>query len=157
MKIFFDTEFVEDGKTIDPLSLGFSTQDNDGLYIVIEDQDPLHTNWWVDKNVRPYLGETVGGIEPIYAKRADAGKIILDWVSGKTNSPEFWAYYADYDWVLFCQLYGRMLDLPPGWPMLCMDFKQSNPKSPLNTPIIEHHAYGDAEALMRTYYDYRID
>ena len=50
-----------------------------------------------------------------------------------TNSPEkgidktidFYAYYADYDWVVFCQqLFGRMIDLPKGFPMYCRDLKQ---------------------------------
>lgn len=40
------------------------------------------------------------------------------------GKPEFYGYYADYDWVLFCSLYGRMLDLPKGFPMYCMDLKQ---------------------------------
>jgi hypothetical protein len=38
--------------------------------------------------------------------------------------PEFYGYYADYDWVLFCSLYGRMLDLPKGFPMYMRDLKQ---------------------------------
>lgn len=37
---------------------------------------------------------------------------------------EFYAYYADYDWVLFCSLFGRMIDLPKGFPMYCRDLKQ---------------------------------
>lgn len=39
--------------------------------------------------------------------------------------PEFYAYYADYDWVVFCWLFGRMIDLPKGFPMYCKDLKQS--------------------------------
>lgn len=46
----------------------------------------------------------------------------------KTNvdysMPEFYAYYADYDWVVFCWLFGRMIDLPNGFPMYCKDLKQ---------------------------------
>jgi hypothetical protein len=42
----------------------------------------------------------------------------------KENPPEFWADYADYDWVLFCSLFGRMIDLPKGFPMYCRDLKQ---------------------------------
>ena len=26
--------------------------------------------------------------------------------------PEFWGYYADYDWVAFCQIFGTMMDSP---------------------------------------------
>jgi len=40
------------------------------------------------------------------------------------EQPEFYAYYADYDWVLFCSLFGRMIDLPKGFPMYCRDLKQ---------------------------------
>lgn len=38
--------------------------------------------------------------------------------------PEIYGYYADYDWVLFCSLFGRMIDLPKGFPMYCKDLKQ---------------------------------
>lgn len=38
--------------------------------------------------------------------------------------PEFYAYYADYDWVAFCWLFGRMIDLPKSFPMYCKDLKQ---------------------------------
>jgi hypothetical protein len=37
---------------------------------------------------------------------------------------EFHAYYADYDWVAFCWLFGKMIDLPLGFPMYCFDLKQ---------------------------------
>lgn len=40
------------------------------------------------------------------------------------NNPIFHAYYADYDWVVFCWLFGRMVDLPEGFPMYCVDIKQ---------------------------------
>lgn len=41
-----------------------------------------------------------------------------------TTRPEFYAYYADYDWVVFCWLFGRMIDLPKGFPKYCIDLKQ---------------------------------
>lgn len=49
-----------------------------------------------------------------------------DWVKNKEHfiAPEFYAYYADYDWVVFCSLFGRMIDLPKGFPMYCKDLKQ---------------------------------
>lgn len=40
------------------------------------------------------------------------------------NQPEFYGYYCDYDWVVFCSLFGRMIDLPKGFPMFCIDLKQ---------------------------------
>jgi len=43
----------------------------------------------------------------------------------RANPPEFYGYYCDYDWVLFCSLFGRMIDLPKGFPMYCIDLKQT--------------------------------
>lgn len=37
---------------------------------------------------------------------------------------EFYAYYGAYDWVAFCWLFGKMIDLPKGFPMYCRDLKQ---------------------------------
>ena len=37
---------------------------------------------------------------------------------------EIYAYYADYDWVLFCSLFGNMMALPNGMPKHCIDLKQ---------------------------------
>lgn len=37
---------------------------------------------------------------------------------------EFYAYFADYDWVAFCWLFGKMIDLPNGFPKYCQDLKQ---------------------------------
>jgi hypothetical protein len=43
---------------------------------------------------------------------------------GKRTAPQFYAYYADYDWVAFCWLFGKMIDLPRGFPMFAFDLKQ---------------------------------
>lgn len=40
------------------------------------------------------------------------------------NPVEFYGYYSDYDWVVFCWLFGYMKDLPKGFPMYCIDLKQ---------------------------------
>lgn len=42
----------------------------------------------------------------------------------RDENPKFYAYYADYDWVVFCWLFGNMIDLPKGYPMYCRDLKQ---------------------------------
>lgn len=46
------------------------------------------------------------------------------WVEDIYLNPEFYGYYADYDWVVFCWLFGKMIDLPQGFPMYCIDLKQ---------------------------------
>ncbi len=43
----------------------------------------------------------------------------------KTTNVEFYGYYSDYDWVVFCWLFGKMKDLPKNFPMYCIDLKQT--------------------------------
>ena len=40
------------------------------------------------------------------------------------NSIQFYGYYSDYDWVVFCWLFGKMIDLPKGFPMFAFDIQQ---------------------------------
>ena len=72
----------------------------------------------------------------------------MAWRSSQAGKPEFWAYYADYDWVALCQLYGTMVDLPEGWPKFCRDLKQlsvdvGSPQHPPDSTD-EHNALADA-------------
>jgi hypothetical protein len=36
---------------------------------------------------------------------------------------QFYTYYGAYDWVVFCWLFGKMIDLPKGFPMFSRDLK----------------------------------
>jgi len=58
----------------------------------------------------------------VYTSELQDAKVNKDYNKYK---PEFYAYYADYDWVVFCQLFGTMMDLPKGFPMYCKDLKQT--------------------------------
>ena len=49
---------------------------------------------------------------------------LVGYMDNVRGNPEFYAYYADYDWVVFCWLFGKMMDLPKGFPMYCKDLKQ---------------------------------
>ena len=62
----------------------------------------------------------------VMAEKYDSGGQVLlgDFYPNDKPNPEFYAYYADYDWVVFCWLFGRMNDLPKGFPMYCRDLKQ---------------------------------
>lgn len=53
------------------------------------------------------------------------GQILLgDFYPYDKVNPQFYAYYADYDWVAFCWLFGKMISLPDGFPRYCIDLKQ---------------------------------
>jgi len=141
MKYFFDTEFIEDGKTIDLISIGIVSEDGREFYAESWAIPWDKANRWVLDNVKPHLNR-VSSLDRVQMKKA-----ILDFI-GK-DLPEFWAYYADYDWVVLCQLFGTMMDLPKGWPMYCRDVKQlcdqlGDPKLP-EQKSTEHHALEDAK------------
>jgi len=40
------------------------------------------------------------------------------------SKPEFYGYYSAYDHVVLCWLFGKMIDLPNGFPMYTIDLKQ---------------------------------
>lgn len=69
---------------------------------------------------------------------AELGEYELEMIKEKdlkfvfNEVPEFYAYYADYDWVVFCWLFGKMMDLPKGFPMYCKDLKQTMDEKSLN-------------------------
>jgi len=39
--------------------------------------------------------------------------------------PKFYGYYSAYDHVVFCWLFGKMIDLPKGFPMYTVDLQQT--------------------------------
>lgn len=41
------------------------------------------------------------------------------------NKAQFVGYYADYDWVCFCKIFGKMIDLPKNFSMYAIDLKQT--------------------------------
>lgn len=139
-KIWFDTEFIEDGKTIDLISIGLIREDGQTFYAECLECDLSRASEWVKKNVITHL---IGG-GAVIPRREIAQHIVA--LAGER--PEFWAYYCSYDWVALCQLFGTMMDLPEGWPMFCRDVKQlamdlGNPKLPPQETV-EHHALADA-------------
>lgn len=116
MKYFIDWEFHDDGSTIEPISVGIVAEDGRELYIeLLYDEARVHADPWLLANVVPHLaGDTT--FTPAAARWA-----ILAFVG---DEPEFWAYYADYDWVVTCHLFGTMMELPKHFPKLCMDLQQ---------------------------------
>lgn len=71
----------------------------------------------------------------------------------KKDCPEFYAYYSDYDWVVFCWLFGRMIDLPNGFPMFCRDLKQMLVEIPVKFKTYIGTYEGNYMAGMDPYYE----
>lgn len=139
MRVYIDTEFMESPGTIELLSLGLVREDGKELYAVNGDANHKLANPWVQENVLPHLGG------PLFCHH-EIKQMVLEFT--RDISPEFWGYYCDYDWVVFCWLFGAMLDLPKGYPMYCRDIKQwcsdlGDPKLPEQEGI-QHNALEDA-------------
>ncbi len=139
MRIWFDTEFMEDGRTIELVSLGAVREDGATFYAQNSDADLSKANDFVREHVLPKL-------HSLFRPRIDIARDFAEFVGHK---PELWAYYGAYDWVALCQLYGRMVDLPKGFPFYCRDLKQlldskGNPRVPKLPADKEHHALNDA-------------
>lgn len=139
MKIWFDTEFYEDGDTIELISIGMVREDGKTYYAETWDAKELaEETLWLEENVLPNLTGNV----------VRQTRLRLDIVEFAGENPEFWAYYGAYDWVVLCQLYGTMMNLPYNWPMFCMDVKQlavmkGDPELPKQKSA-EHNALADA-------------
>jgi hypothetical protein len=152
MRYWLDTEFIEDGKTIDLLSIGIVAEDGREFYAENAEADLSKANEWVQQHVLSQLGDPL-----LHATtRKDLAEQIQQFCDPEQyGKPEFWGYYADYDWVVLCQLFGTMMDIPKGWPMYCRDIKQL--ADALGTPKLpeqgkgEHHALADARWNRRAY------
>lgn len=163
MKYFIDTEFIEDGRTIELLSIAIVGEDGRELYAEVDPSDVDHdkADEWVKTNVIANLWHKQpdlpkhnqfirdGGIGGLLYRK-DLVPTVRRFCG---DNPEFWAYYADYDWVVFCQLFGRMLDLPKGWPLYCRDLKQLMVDRGLDLKQSDsiHNALEDARWVATTY------
>jgi hypothetical protein len=140
---FFDTEFFDDGQTIDLISIGIVRSDGATLYCERSEFDPTLCNDFVRLNVLPKLGPDYERLTSIQIKDK-----ILEFVGD--DKPTWVAYYASYDYVALCQLFGTMMDLPKSWSMFCWDLKQElvrvgSPKFPGQAGSNEHNALDDAK------------
>ena len=182
MRYWYDTEFIEDGKTIDLISIGIVCEDGREYYAQSVEFDHRKASEWVQTNVLPHLticpytavaDYLSGGFAIDYigtALRTHRHGQCIDQIYGirhrcpwrtraqlkrdiqiffnPSDGIELWGYYSAYDHVAFAQLWGRMMDLPKGYPMYTRDIKQwcdalGNPRLPEQGKG-EHNALEDA-------------
>lgn len=126
-RYFLDTEFWDSGSEIALISIALVCEDGRELYYCNHDWEPSQTNDWIEKNVVPLLPERpkrwgAGTYPSLWRREDEITNRILEFIGD--DEPEFWAYYADYDWVALCQLFGPMVALPKNFPRYCLDIKQ---------------------------------
>lgn len=154
MKYFLDTEFIEcfsqplfrpKRHFIDLISIGIYCEDGREFHAISNEYRFKDADDWVQQNViAPLYIDTVHGdnrnrygvntFHKAYGySNANIAEDVLKFLGcwrdqhfyRAPEGIEVYGYYSDYDWVLFCSLFGRMIDLPNGFPMYCKDLKQS--------------------------------
>lgn len=150
MTYFIDTEFIEGfhkplfGKKrhfIDLISIGIVCEDGREYYAISTNFNPKDADNWVKENVIAKLGARhadqfdsprIRSEAARWKPQAIIAREVLDFFGcwrdqhfyRAPEGIEVYGYYANCDWVLFCSLFGRMIDLPKGMPMYCRDLKQ---------------------------------
>lgn len=169
MRVFYDAEFVERGPQlpIQPISFGFVAENGQELYVINEESlTNLMRSAWLSVNVAPSLPIQLdqrmensgfnGFITQWDPNHEEYQHVLsLDYLAQEVHkfltsfeNLELWAYYGHYDHVVLCQLFGSMVDLPPGIPMWSHELQQvieSDPHVILPPqPKVPHHALHDA-------------
>lgn len=123
MRYYFDTEFNK----LTLISIGIVSQDHQEYYAVSSEYTRDDCSPWVKENVLPFLEPDEYTTDTLVKSTQQIAYDIYNFVGNIRSinkAPEFWAYFADHDWVLMCELFGGMLNMPRGWPQFCMDLQQ---------------------------------
>ena len=159
MRYWLDTEFIEDGETIDLISIAIVAEDGREFYAENQDANLDKAGPWVRDNVLPMLWSREPNKAEVNKWIRDGGyggllrhqeiqQEVLRFVIAPQSRPEFWGMYVASDWVVFYQLWGKLVEMPPGLPRYCRELKQecdrlNNPRLP-EKPQMRHHALFDA-------------
>lgn len=170
MRYFYDCEFLEDGRTIELISIGIVAEDGRELYLVNRDAPwrRIKKHEWLMSNVVPKLPQPHGDWinqmprrwpidfhNPAVRGRDAIADRVVAFLLGNDQETytdlELWADYGAYDHVALCQLFGPMIALPSGVPMFTNDLQQAirhagNPTMPEQVAGM-HNALDDARHL----------
>lgn len=128
-KFFYDCEFIEEPGFLQLISIGVVDEGFNEFYACNIGANFDRANEFVKNNVIPLLPNKgiipEGSIDGPWMSEKMIKTALLDFLLPSEKDPiELWGYYADYDHVLLCWLFGRMVDLPPGMPKFTLDIKQ---------------------------------
>ncbi|WP_157606521.1 polyadenylate-specific 3'-exoribonuclease AS [Saccharomonospora cyanea] len=145
MRFFYDTEFIEDGVTIELVSIGVVDESGREFYAVSTEFDPAKAGPWVREHV---LTKLPSPGDSAWRSRERIRADLLDFFGRPRGGIELWAWYAAYDHVALAQLWGPMPSLPRQLPRFTRDLRQrwedvGRPKLP-SPPDDAHDALADA-------------
>jgi len=165
MKYFYDSEFLEDGRTVDLISIGIVAEDGREYYAVSQEctsrklEKRIRRHEWLMANVVPSLPKPHGDwnnhmprswlfnyYAPEVKPRERIAAEVRDFLLS-ADSPELWADYGAYDHVALCQLWGPMVDLPEGLPMFTRDIQQEAARLGVAWDELPTQAEGNHNAL----------
>jgi hypothetical protein len=165
----YDTEFIEDGRTIDLISIGIIREDGQEYYAVNSEMpfSRIREHRWLMENVFPFLlmkstvapdGEQLLLLpdlpHPSVKPKKIIAKEVYEFLTSGEHDPEIWAYYGSYDHVVFAQLWGVMAQLPNPMPMRTRDVADLLDEydawdgRPLQDSATAHNALADARNVM---------
>jgi hypothetical protein len=144
-RFFYDTEFIEDGTTIDLVSIGVVDETGREFYAVSTEFDPDRAIPWVRRNV---LDKLPSPADAAWRSRERIREDLLAFLTGPGEEIELWAWFAAYDHVALAQLWGPMPALPKALPRFTRDLRQrwedvGKPALP-QPPSDAHDAVADA-------------
>lgn len=149
-RYFYDCEFIEDGATIDLVSIGVVDETGREFYAVSAEFDETKAIPWVRDNVLDKLPSPSDSAWQMRKKiRDDLYEFLVAPIRGSSRGRiELWAWYAAYDHVALAQLWGAMPALPRAIPRMTKDLKQlwdelGRPGLP-PAPPDQHSALADA-------------
>jgi hypothetical protein len=156
VRYFYDTEFIEDGRTIELISIGVVAEDGREYYAVSTEFDPGRAGSWVRANVLPKLPPPAS---PLWRSRKQIRLDLEEFFgvfSVEAIEPiELWAWVGAYDHVALCQLWGPMPGLPQALPRFTRELRQlwedrGSPRMPPR-PRDVHDALVDARDQLRRF------
>ena len=145
MRFFYDTEFIEDGLTIDLVSIGVVAENGREFYAVSTEFNPDRAGPWVREHV---LAKLPPPADQAWCDRATLRSRLIKFLSPHGEKVELWAWFAAYDHVALAQLWGDMPALPRALPRFTRELRQrweDVGKPPLPDPPQDaHDALADA-------------
>ena len=145
MRFFYDCEFIEDGRTIELVSIGMVDEQGREFYAVSTEFDPDRAIPWVRRNV---LNQLPAPSSQAWRSRAAIRDALLEFLLEPGEPIELWAWMASYDHVALAQLWGDMRALPQQIPRFTHELRQlwesaGSPELPAAGPDA-HDALADA-------------
>lgn len=123
-KIYFDTEFTGLHQKTTLVSIGLISDCGKTFYAEFNDYDAFQIDVWLQENViskllfnehRSFLGDVFCDcMENMEVKGSTSfvRQHLSDWLHQFVDVVEMYSDCLSYDWVLFCNIFGRAFDVP---------------------------------------------